>query len=156
MIVDVAVGRPERLIFEAPAKIEPPLVQDPVARRPVVFPGVTLDSVTACPPLTTFERAEVRRLQDNARRALADERNRILGERARSLADRHGITLDAARRIVDDQCHGIITSEMFDETGCVPGIDGEEVRAETMVPPTLALLRKTSLYGHVCSPILLR
>ncbi len=25
-------------------------------------------------------------------------------------------------------------SEMFDETGCVPGIDGEEVRAETMVP----------------------
>ena len=25
-------------------------------------------------------------------------------------------------------------SEMFDETGCVPGIDGEKVRAETMVP----------------------
>ena len=25
-------------------------------------------------------------------------------------------------------------SEMFDETGCVPGIDGEEVRAEAMVP----------------------
>jgi hypothetical protein len=25
-------------------------------------------------------------------------------------------------------------SEMFNETGCVPGIDGEEVRAETMVP----------------------
>ena len=23
---------------------------------------------------------------------------------------------------------------MFDETGCVPGIDGEEVRAETMAP----------------------
>jgi hypothetical protein len=25
-------------------------------------------------------------------------------------------------------------SEMFDETGCVPGIDGEGVRPETMVP----------------------
>jgi hypothetical protein len=25
-------------------------------------------------------------------------------------------------------------SEMFDETGCVPGIDGKEVRAETTVP----------------------
>jgi len=25
-------------------------------------------------------------------------------------------------------------SEMFDETGCVPGIDGEEVCAETIVP----------------------
>jgi hypothetical protein len=28
-------------------------------------------------------------------------------------------------------------SEMFDETGCVPGIDGEEVRAETMVPESI-------------------
>jgi hypothetical protein len=26
------------------------------------------------------------------------------------------------------------TSEMFDETGCVPGIDGEEVPAERIVP----------------------
>jgi hypothetical protein len=26
------------------------------------------------------------------------------------------------------------TSEMFDETGCVPGIDGEEVAAERIVP----------------------
>ena len=25
-------------------------------------------------------------------------------------------------------------SEMFSETGCVPGIDGEEVPAETIVP----------------------
>ena len=25
-------------------------------------------------------------------------------------------------------------SEMFSETGCVPGIDGEEVPAETLVP----------------------
>ena len=25
-------------------------------------------------------------------------------------------------------------SEMFGETGCVPGFDGEEVRAETIVP----------------------
>jgi hypothetical protein len=25
-------------------------------------------------------------------------------------------------------------SEMFDETGCVPGFDGEEVPAETIVP----------------------
>jgi hypothetical protein len=25
-------------------------------------------------------------------------------------------------------------SEMFDETGCVPDVDGEEVRAETIVP----------------------
>ena len=110
-IIDVAVGAPERLIFEAPPVIEAPLAQDPVARRPVVHPGVAIDSYAACPPLTSHERAEVRRLQDNAKHALADERNRILGERAEKLAKQRGITIDAARRIVDDQCRGILSSE---------------------------------------------
>jgi hypothetical protein len=34
-------------------------------------------------------------------------------------------------------------SEMFDETGCVPGIDGEEVRAETMVPDARAYISES-------------
>jgi flagellar biosynthesis GTPase FlhF len=110
-IIDVAVGRPERLCFEAPAIIEAPLAQDPVARRPVVTPGVTIDSYAACPPLTTVERAEVRRLQENAKRALADERNRILVARAGKIANQRGITIDAARRIVDDQCNGLLISD---------------------------------------------
>jgi hypothetical protein len=39
-------------------------------------------------------------------------------------------------KAIPKQCMALLkeTSEMFDETGCVPGIDGEEVRAETMVP----------------------
>jgi len=34
-------------------------------------------------------------------------------------------------------------SEMFDETGCVPGFDGEEVRAETMVPDAKEYISET-------------
>ena len=34
-------------------------------------------------------------------------------------------------------------SEMFDETGCVPGIDGEEVRAEAMVPDAKEYISKS-------------
>src|SRR5438552_18904012 len=34
-------------------------------------------------------------------------------------------------------------SEMFYETGCVPGIDGEEVRAETMVPDAKAYISES-------------
>jgi len=34
-------------------------------------------------------------------------------------------------------------SEMFDETGCVPGIDGEEVRAETMVSDAKEYISKS-------------
>jgi hypothetical protein len=34
-------------------------------------------------------------------------------------------------------------SEMFDETGCVPGFDGEEVSAETMVPDAKEYILET-------------
>ena len=34
-------------------------------------------------------------------------------------------------------------SEMFDETGCVPGIDGEEVRAQAMVPDAKEYISKS-------------
>jgi hypothetical protein len=35
------------------------------------------------------------------------------------------------------------TSEMFEETGCVPGSDGEEVPAETMVPDAKEYILET-------------
>src|SRR5947208_12898071 len=34
-------------------------------------------------------------------------------------------------------------SEMFDETGCVPGIDGEEVPAERIVPDAREYISET-------------
>ena len=34
-------------------------------------------------------------------------------------------------------------SEMFSETGCVPGIDGEEVPAETIVPDAKKYISET-------------
>ena len=37
-------------------------------------------------------------------------------------------------------------SEMFDETGCVPGIDGEEVRAETMVTDAKEYISETRMH----------
>ena len=40
----------------------------------------------------------------------------------------NGIWYKEVRALLDT------ASEMFDETGCVPGFDGEEVPAETMVP----------------------
>jgi hypothetical protein len=130
-IIDVTVGAPERLVFEAPPVIEAPLVQDPVARRPVVHPGDAIDSYAVCPPLTSFERAEVRRLQDNGKRALVDERNRILVERTGKLAAQRGITVDAARRIVDDQCRGILSSELVLE------FDDPEIARTTTVADLL-------------------
>jgi hypothetical protein len=36
-----------------------------------------------------------------------------------------------------------LASDMFDETGCVPGIDGEQVPAETIVPDVKEYISET-------------
>jgi hypothetical protein len=36
-------------------------------------------------------------------------------------------------------------SDMFGETGCVPGIDGEQVRAERIVPDAKEYIRRLSM-----------
>jgi hypothetical protein len=40
---------------------------------------------------------------------------------------------------IPKQCMALLkeASEMFEETGCVPGIDGEEVPAERIVPDAI-------------------
>jgi hypothetical protein len=45
---------------------------------------------------------------------------------------------------------------MFDETGCVPGMNGEEVRAETMVPDAKEYISKSINNPEVlCDPDML-
>jgi hypothetical protein len=64
-LVDRTVGSPERLIFEGPPIIEPPLEQAPRPTR--AQDGDILDTKTACPPLTGAEKAEVQKLKDAER-----------------------------------------------------------------------------------------
>ncbi len=70
-LIDRAVGSPERLIFEAPPVIVPPLEQTP--RLAHAFEGAVLDTVTACPPLTAAEKAEVEKLKNAERARLKPE-----------------------------------------------------------------------------------
>ena len=48
-------------------------------------------------------------------------------------------------RVVPKECMALLkeASEMFSETGCVPGIDGEEVPAETIVPDVKEYISET-------------
>jgi hypothetical protein len=70
-LIDRAVGSPERLIFEAPPVIIPPLEQAP--RLAKAYEGVILDTRAACPPLTAAEKAEVERLKAAERARLKPE-----------------------------------------------------------------------------------
>jgi hypothetical protein len=71
-LVDRAVASPERLVFEAPPIIEPPLEQAP--RPAVAHEGNILDTKIACPPLTDAEKAAVQKLKEAEERRLLPER----------------------------------------------------------------------------------
>src|SRR5262245_55638872 len=49
------------------------------------------------------------------------------------------------RNAIPKQCLALLkeASEMFEETGCVPGIDGEEVPAEKIVPEAKEYISET-------------
>jgi hypothetical protein len=48
-------------------------------------------------------------------------------------------------KAIPKECMALLkeASEMFEETGCVPGIDGEEVPAETIVPDVKEYISET-------------
>ena len=48
-------------------------------------------------------------------------------------------------KAISKECMALLkeASEMFSETGCVPGIDGEEVPAETIVPDVKGYISET-------------
>src|SRR5258708_19814049 len=54
----------------------------------------------------------------------------------------HRLTMSKA---IPKECMALLkeASEMFSETGCVPGIDGEEVPAETIVPDAKEYISET-------------
>ena len=115
-IVDRAVRTPERLVFEAPPVLEPPLEQDAERRRPVSVAGEVVDTVLACPPLTADEqqavdklkRAAIRQAQPAADKARAD----YVEANARVLAERTGMPFDAARRVIEHQTKGLLLADV--------------------------------------------
>jgi hypothetical protein len=48
-------------------------------------------------------------------------------------------------KTITKECMALLkeASEMFEETGCVPGVDGEEVPAERMVPDAKEYISET-------------
>jgi hypothetical protein len=68
-LVDVAVGSPEREVFEAAPNVKAPLVQDREARKAKVFDG-RMAKASDFPDLTADERCKVEELKARAREKL--------------------------------------------------------------------------------------
>jgi hypothetical protein len=115
-IVDRVVGWSERLVFEGGPQLDPPLAQDPAARRPIAVEGETLDTVSACPPLSILERSILHELLAKAKARLAHDaavaRQRFVAQQAERLVERTSLTRDAAVRVVERQCAGILLPDV--------------------------------------------
>jgi hypothetical protein len=111
-IVDRMVGAPERLVFEGPPVVEPPLAQEAAARRPEATDGEAIDTVRACPPLTLVEKQALRKLRAEARQRLLPEvtkaREAYVTLRAKQLVERTGMSRDEATRLIERQCGGVL------------------------------------------------
>jgi hypothetical protein len=102
-IVDFTVGSPERLVFEGPPVLEPPLAQDVALREPLVTEGATLDTASACPALTIVEMARKRELRVREELRLADAVAAARSARIRELV-KGGMSPERAHQVVEQQC----------------------------------------------------
>jgi hypothetical protein len=147
-IVDRVVGSPERLIFEGAPIIEPPLAQDSAARCPVATTGELLDTATACPPLSKTEEAQFQKLRAREAARLDPEaakaRAAFVASQAERIVQRTGMSTEAAERIVEQQCRGVLLpdvelpfddAELAGKTVADVLTDSERFVGETLADP---------------------
>ncbi len=115
-LVDRMVFAPERLVFEGPPILEAPLAQDQASRRPVVTEGTALDTIAACPPLTTVEWARLGELRAKEAHRLAPDaaktRSAFISHQSKRLAERTGMSAENAARVIVRQCEGILLTDI--------------------------------------------
>ena len=111
-IVDRVVGSPERLVFEGPPLLVPPLEQDKSSRGPIATDGEILDTIAACPPLTILEESKLRELRareaDRLAPKAAEAKKAFIDRQAEQLAVRTGVPLPQAIKVIERQCAGVL------------------------------------------------
>ena len=148
-IVDRMVGNPERLVFEGGPILVPPLQQDRKSRAPKAVNGIALDTVTACPPPTIVETAKLEEIKAKAARRLAPAAAKAhtsyVEQKAKDVAERTGLTMNAARRVIKRQCDGgillpdvVLPFDNKEFAGCTAGdvlADPERFEGTTLADP---------------------
>lgn len=103
-LVDIAVGSPERLVFEAEPLVVAPLRRDPAARCGAITDGEVLDTRSALPDLTAEQKAAFdawHRAGCNAIRPEVEKRRRVHREKTEQRLVDRGVPRAAARRAAE-------------------------------------------------------
>jgi hypothetical protein len=163
-IVDWTVGRPERLVFEGPPILVPPLAQDLAKRKPTAVDGLLLDTVASCPPLTILEKSRLKEMRIRAAHQLAHgceaARRVYVSDEAKRISARAGVRPDQAIRTAEQRARNVLLPKallQFDD----PELDGTTV-ADILAEParfegeTLADPLEGRDYGPCKAKVMLR
>jgi hypothetical protein len=111
-LIDASVRYPERLCFEGPPEIVPPLAQDTARRACRVTEGEAIDTRVMIPDLTANERRQIEDMKGAIRRALEPQAQAIRAAADNKLAEdivsREGVPFASARRRVAAWRRGIL------------------------------------------------
>ena len=120
------VGFGERLCFEGPPLIVPPLAQDAAKRVPEAFEGDAIDSARVVARLSEYERHRVKEAKGESAKAqgktATEVRNRHDKELAEKISTKSGMPLATALRLVQARHRGVLFPDIeleFDHIGIV-------------------------------------
>jgi hypothetical protein len=160
-IVDRMVGFGERLCFEGPPLIVPPLAQDQAKRAPEVVEGETIRSDRAVRRLTEYERHRVTEAKAASANALGktagEVRNKHDKELAEKISAKSGTPLATALRLVKARHRGVLYPDVeleFDRLGVVT-VGAVLADADRYVGETLADPMEGVDYGR-CKAIVIK
>ena len=123
-LVDCTVGHGERLCFEGPPVIDPPLKQDTSKREPVVADGQAIETALTLGKLSEYQQHLVREAKavsadklSSAATEIRERHDRVLAEK---IATRAGVTHPSAQRQVRARHGGVLLPDVeldFDDLG---------------------------------------
>ena len=126
-LVDRMVGFGERLCFEGPPRVLPPLAQDPAKRVPKATEGEAIDTRRVAPRLNEYERHRVAEAKAASANALAKTAAEVRAGHDKKLADRISqefeIPVPTALRLIQARHRGVLLPYVdldFDHLGIVP------------------------------------
>jgi hypothetical protein len=149
-IIDTAVCSPERLVFEGPPKVIPPLKQDAKMRRPHTHEGNVIDTAQAIPPLDEAEQARLTQIKSAAKECLKPEAASARKAWAAGFAARRGLSVQDADRIAAQAANQILEGEFvldFDNLGTCT-VAEMLANPEKYLDETLADPLEGSTYGR--------
>jgi hypothetical protein len=144
-LIDCTVGHGERLCFEGPPAIDPPLKQDTSKRAPVVIEGQTIDTTLILGRLSEYQQHLVREAKAVSANNLNLAAAEIREHHDQALAEKlglSGVPLPSARRHVRARHDRVLLPEVeleFDDLGVVKVAtilaDPDKFLGETLADP---------------------